>query len=82
MRILLHSCCAPCLVYPASVLEEEGMDFSCYFFNPNIHPYREFRKRLDTFLELVEHRGYSYSIDRDYGLRQFLRQVVRLLLSP
>lgn len=76
MSILLHVCCAPCLVFPASVMQGEGREFSCYFYNPNIHPYREFRKRLDTFIEFAGSRGYSYIIDRDYGLKQFLRQVV------
>ena len=76
MSVLIHVCCAPCLMYPASVLEEEGIDFSCYFNNPNIHPYREFRKRLDTFVEMAEQRNYTYTVDRDYGLKLFLRQVV------
>ena len=76
MSILLHVCCGPCLVYPARVMEGEGTDFTCYFFNPNIHPYREFKKRLDSFKELADSRNYRYSIDRDYGLKTFLRQVV------
>ena len=76
MSILLHVCCAPCLVYPARLLEGEGTDFTCYFFNPNIHPYQEFKKRLNTFIELADSRNYSYLIDRDYGLKMFLRQVV------
>mgnify|MGYP001811718802 FL=1 len=76
MSILLHVCCGPCLVYPARVLEGQGTDFTCYFFNPNIHPYREFKKRLNSFKELADARNYSYIIDRDYGLKMFLRRVV------
>ena len=76
MSILLHVCCGPCLVYPARVLEGQGTDFTCYFFNPNIHPYREFKKRLNSFKELAEARNYSYIIDRDYGLKMLLRRVV------
>jgi predicted adenine nucleotide alpha hydrolase (AANH) superfamily ATPase len=76
MSILLHVCCGPCLVYPAEVLEGEGIDFTCYFFNPNIHPYREFKKRLNTFKGLADSRKFNYFIDRDYGLKMFLRQVV------
>lgn len=76
MSILLHACCGPCLLYPAGVLEGEGTDFTCYFYNPNIHPYREFRKRLNTFQELADSRKYKYIIDRDYGLKMFLRRVV------
>ena len=76
MSILLHVCCGPCLVYPATVMEREGVDFTCYFFNPNIHPYREFKQRLNSFKELADSRNYSYLIDRDYGLKMFMRQVV------
>ena len=76
MSILLHVCCGPCLVYPARILEGEGTDFTCYFFNPNIHPYREFKQRLNSFKELADSRNYRTIIDRDYGLKMFLRQVV------
>lgn len=76
MSILLHVCCGPCLLYPAKVLEGQGTDFTCYFYNPNIHPYREFKNRLTSFRELVEVRNYRYIIDRDYGLQTFLRAVV------
>jgi predicted adenine nucleotide alpha hydrolase (AANH) superfamily ATPase len=76
MSILLHVCCGPCLLYPATVLEGQGTDFTCYFHNPNIHPYREFKNRLDCFKELAESRKYPYVLDRDYGLRDFLRAVV------
>ncbi len=76
MSILLHVCCGPCLVYPAKVMEGQGVDVTCYFFNPNIHPYREFKKRLNSFKEFADSRNYSYIIDSDYGLKMFLRQVV------
>lgn len=76
MSVLLHVCCGPCLVYPARVLEEEGTSFTCYFFNPNIHPYREFKKRLESFRKLAEARNFKTIIDPDYGLKAFLRAVV------
>ena len=76
MSILLHVCCGPCLVYPARVLEGEGTDFTCYFYNPNIHPYQEFKRRLNSFKDLADSRNYRYVIERDYGLKMFLRKVV------
>ena len=74
--MLLHVCCGPCLLYPAQILTGEGREFTCYFFNPNIHPYRECKNRLNSFKELADSRKYPYIIDRDYGLRDFLRRVV------
>jgi epoxyqueuosine reductase len=49
MRILLHSCCAPCLVHPLDDLRAEGHEVTAVFFNPNIHPYAEYLRRLDAF---------------------------------
>ncbi len=76
MSTLLHVCCAPCLIYPASLFEREHIDFTGYFHNPNIHPFREFKKRLQALKELAEHRHFKIIYDEDYGLTEFLRAVV------
>ena len=49
MKILLHACCAPCLVIPHDDLTSQGHDVTAIFFNPNIHPYTECLRRLDAF---------------------------------
>ena len=76
MSTLLHICCAPCLVFPALEFEREGIDFTGYFYNPNIHPYREFKKRLQALQELALQRRYKIIYDKDYGLIEFLQAVV------
>jgi predicted adenine nucleotide alpha hydrolase (AANH) superfamily ATPase len=76
MSLLLHLCCAPCLIYPEQVLTREGIAFSGYFYNPNIHPYKEFRKRMDGVLSYCQDRNIPLIVERDYGLREFLRSVV------
>lgn len=75
MNILLHTCCAPCLLYPARFFQDQGIDFCCYFYNPNIHPYREFRSRLNSFVELTQQRTLPVIIEREYGLKTFLRSI-------
>jgi hypothetical protein len=52
-------------------MEAEG-----FFFNPNIHPYREFKKRLAALEELSGKMDFTVTYHRDYGLREYLRQVV------
>lgn len=47
-KILLHTCCAPCLVYVNEKLNEMNVDFDSYFYNPNIHPKKEHERRLLT----------------------------------
>jgi len=75
VRLLLHSCCAPCTTFCLKALRADGHEVSGYFFNPNIHPYTEFRRRLDTFREYCSSQGYSAAIDETYGLRHFLSEV-------
>lgn len=48
MKLLLHMCCAPCSIYPVSILKEEGIEFEGLFYNPNIHPIEEFKKRKEN----------------------------------
>ena len=47
MKLLLHTCCAPCSVYCIDSLREEGIEPTVYWFNPNIHPYMEYKARRD-----------------------------------
>lgn len=76
MNILLHICCGPCAIVPVDALRRQGHVVTGYFHNPNIHPYREFKKRLAGASQLAEACGLAVNYDRQYGLRQFLRQVV------
>ncbi|MEO0107662.1 MAG: epoxyqueuosine reductase QueH [candidate division WOR-3 bacterium] len=45
-RILLHICCAPCATTPIRRLQDSGYDVLGYFYNPNIHPEKEYYQRL------------------------------------
>lgn len=45
MKVLLHTCCAPCLIYPFKQLKEKGCQIKGFFYNPNIHPLAEYKNR-------------------------------------
>jgi hypothetical protein len=45
MKLLLHTCCAPCLIYPLERLKKEGFEVQGFFYNPNIHPFAEYQNR-------------------------------------
>ncbi|MDD5595025.1 MAG: epoxyqueuosine reductase QueH [Candidatus Omnitrophica bacterium] len=52
MKILLHTCCAPCIIYPLKRLKEKGASIVGFFYNPNIYPQEEYLKRkaaLESF---------------------------------
>ncbi|MDO8686139.1 MAG: epoxyqueuosine reductase QueH [Clostridiales bacterium] len=48
MKLLLHTCCGPCAMYPLELLISEGNEITTWFYNPNIHPVEEFEKRLEN----------------------------------
>ena len=57
MRILLHICCAPCSVRPVELLEDEGVDITGFFYNPNIHPADEFARRREGVVMFSRIKG-------------------------
>ncbi len=75
MKILMHICCAPCTIYPLRVLREMGHEVRGFFYNPNIHPYLEYRKRLDTLKNYAERAALEILADEDYALHEFLRAI-------
>ena len=78
MKILLHICCAPCTIYPLEVLRKEARQVKGLFFNPNIHPYLEYKKRFDTVREYTVREGLEVNLAEGYPMEDFLRNTVAL----
>ena len=74
-KILLHSCCAPCSVYCVDTLRREGFEPTSLWFNPNIHPYTEYKARRDTLISFGEMVGMEVKVLENYGLRDFVKAV-------
>lgn len=75
MRLLLHICCAPCSVMSVETLRQSGIDVTGYWYNPNIHPYTEYRSRLDALQDYASQIALPLIINDDYGLRKFVTMV-------
>ncbi len=75
MKILLHICCANCVIYPLERLKENAKEAVGYFFNPNIHPYQEYQKRLDALKIYSEKVGLEVIYRDEYLLEDFLKNV-------
>ena len=73
--ILFHICCAPCANQCIDSLLEEGLNVTGYWFNPNIHPFTEYRSRRNTLREYAEQIGMKLIEDDIYGLRPFVQEV-------
>jgi len=75
MKILLHICCAPCAIYPLEVLRGKGHEVTGLFYNPNIHPYTEYARRLETVVAYANDVGMKLIRPDDYPMEEFLRGV-------
>jgi len=78
MKILLHICCAPCTIYPLEILRKEAGQVKGVFFNPNIHPYLEYKKRLDTVREYAAREGLEVNLAEGYPIEDFLQKTAAL----
>lgn len=76
-KILMHTCCAPCSVYCVESLRSEGIEPVSFWYNPNIHPYQEYKARRDTLREYAASIGMELKIHDEYGLREFVRAVAK-----
>lgn len=77
MKILFHICCANCAIIPTRVMRERNHSLTGYFYNNNIHPYQEFKKRLDTVREYATKVELDVIYSEQYLLREFLEQVAK-----
>jgi predicted adenine nucleotide alpha hydrolase (AANH) superfamily ATPase len=72
-KLLLHTCCAPCSVKCIDSLVD--VKPALFWYNPNIHPYTEYRERRDTLVKFAAYAGLDLISDDEYGLRLFLRGI-------
>lgn len=77
MKVLLHTCCAPCSTYVIEKLRKDGYeDITSYWYNINIHPYEEYKSRLNALITYTEMVNVPLVIDDDYGVREFTQSVI------
>ena len=72
-KLLLHSCCAPCSGDIMLRLKESNIDYTIYFYNPNIHPKKEYLLRKNENLDFAKKYNIPF-IDDDYDTRNWFAQ--------
>ena len=82
-RLLIHACCAPCLVavYDDTIKNMTNMDideFEVIWHNTNIHPKIEYDKRKETFISYVNSMGKTPIMIDEYNMNKFISDVVNL----
>ena len=64
-KVLLHSCCAPCSGEVMEAIQASGIDYTIFFYNPNIHPREEYELRKAENVRFAEQHDVPF-VDADY----------------
>ncbi len=64
-KLLLHSCCAPCSGEVMEALIFSDIEFAIFFYNPNIHPLKEYELRKEENIRFANKHNIKF-IDADY----------------
>jgi epoxyqueuosine reductase len=72
-RLLLHSCCAPCSGEVMERLCAANIDYSIFFYNPNIHPQQEYLIRKNENIRFAEKHQVPF-IDADYDTDEWFKR--------
>jgi len=80
-KLLLHSCCAPCSGEVMEAIHASGIEYSIFFYNPNIHPKREYLLRKEENIRFAEQHGIEF-IDADYDTDNWFERVKGLEWEP
>lgn len=76
MNLLLHICCGPCSSYPVKYFKENNINVTGYFYNPNIHPFSEYKSRLNALIEYSKMVDLDVIYNYNYGLIEFTKNVI------
>lgn len=80
-KVLLHSCCAPCAGEMMEQLVANGIDLTIFFYNPNIHPKREYEIRKQENIRYAEKMGIPF-IDGDYDVQDWFARAKGMERAP
>ncbi len=72
-RLLLHSCCAPCSGEVMERLLAAKIDYTIFFYNPNIHPLEEYLLRKDENIRFAQTHNVPF-IDADYDRDEWFKR--------
>ena len=75
MKTLLHICCAPCANQCVEALRGEGLEVTGFWYNPNIHPFTEYRARRNCVVEYAKAADLPLIMRDEYALRPFVREI-------
>jgi predicted adenine nucleotide alpha hydrolase (AANH) superfamily ATPase len=75
MKLLMHLCCGNCTLYPLKHFEKKNIRIRGLWFNPNIHPEEEYRKRLDAVKTLETRWDLDVEYAGHFAMEPFLEKI-------
>lgn len=75
-KMLLHTCCAPCLSGANKALSAADLCMTGYFYNPNIHPREELLKRIVALKKYSAAQRFNTVIIDNYDIGLFKKEAV------
>lgn len=73
--LLLHTCCAPCATYTVKYWQQRGLEVTSFWYNPNIHPFTEHQRRLETLQEFAIKTNLPLIVSQGYDVIEYFRKV-------
>ncbi|OOE93056.1 hypothetical protein BZG78_01915 [Salinivibrio sp. MA351] len=80
-QLLLHSCCAPCSGEVMEAIQASGIRYSIFFYNPNIHPVKEYEIRKQENIRFAEDHDVPF-IDMDYDTDNWYARAKGMEFEP
>jgi len=80
-KVLMHSCCAPCAGDLMERMIGSGIDLTIFFYNPNIHPKKEYEIRKEENIRFAEKLNIPF-IDADYDVQNWFSRAKGLERAP
>lgn len=73
-KCFVHICCAPCSIEVIESLVNDGVEIYGYFYNPNIQPFDEYKKRRDSVISYLDKLKIKYEI-ADYDTYEYFEKI-------
>ncbi len=72
-KVLMHSCCAPCSGPLIEKIHNSGIELTLFFYNPNIHPLKEYELRKDENKRFADKLKIDF-FDADYDVQEWFKR--------
>ncbi|HDP94380.1 MAG TPA: epoxyqueuosine reductase QueH [Candidatus Aminicenantes bacterium] len=79
-RLLLHVCCGPCAAWVVRKLRNQ-YDVTGFFFNPNVHPEKEYIFRLEEVRLLARSEDWPL-LEGEWDMKAWVREMFPFRNEP